>query len=315
MAKPFKFRYVNEITGTFVLLVVLALIAGIIMAAHAQRWFEPVYRVELKFPPEGSLGLQKGSEVQILGATVGVVDEISVEDDGSMTGIITIRGNFYRFVREDSQAIAKKKFGIAGDAYVDITKGTNAPLPKSDAVMTIIKDTELMETVQEIVDQVRESVVPMLEKAQKAVEEYTKVAESLHDPKGNLQQLLANINELTEGLKKGEGTVGQILRDPEMAKQISEMTQKLNQALDDVKKILADVQQTTQQLPAMAETVGGEVKDLPGIVLQTQETMRETTRLIDAIQKHWLIRKYVDQTEPTTRIPPSHVEPIQGGNP
>ncbi|HBA82993.1 MAG TPA: hypothetical protein DCZ95_02760 [Verrucomicrobia bacterium] len=315
MAKPFKFRYVNEITGTFVLLVVFALVVGVIVAGHAQRWFEPVYRVNLVFPQEGSLGLQIGSEVQILGATVGSVEEIAVEDNGTMTGVITIRGSFFRFAREDSTAIAKKKFGIAGDAYVDITKGTNAPLPKSDATMTVTKDTELMETIQQVVDQLREAVLPTIEQARKAVEEYTKVAVSLHDPQGNLQQLLAHINQLAEGLQKGEGTVGQILRDPEMARQIQDMTKKLNQSLDDVQKILKDVQDTTKQLPAMAETVGGEVSDLPGIVLQTQETMRETTRLIDAIQKHWLIKKYVDQTDPTTRIPPSHVEPLSGGAP
>ena len=34
--KPFKFRYVNEITGVFVLLIVALLVAGIILAGRAQ---------------------------------------------------------------------------------------------------------------------------------------------------------------------------------------------------------------------------------------------------------------------------------------
>ena len=73
MNKPFKFRYVNEIVGVFVLVVVAALIVGIILAGRAQEWFVPVHHLVLDFPEEGSLGLQKGAEVQILGTPVGVV--------------------------------------------------------------------------------------------------------------------------------------------------------------------------------------------------------------------------------------------------
>ncbi len=313
MAKPFKFRYVNEIAGSFVLLVVLALIAGVIVAGHAQHWFEPVYHVKLLFPEEGSFGLQIGAEVEILGTRVGSVQDISVEDNGAMTADISIRGKFMRFVRMDSKAIAKKKFGVAGDSYIEITKGRGLELSKTGGELMCVKDTELMETIQNVVDQVREAVIPTIEQAHKAVEEYTKVAESLHQPEGNLQQLLANLNTLADGLQKGEGTVGQILRDPAMANEIRAITDKINTTLAEVQKILLDVQKTTRQLPAMAETVGGEVQDLPGIVLQTQETMRETTRLIDGLQRHWLIRKYVDQVDPTTRIPPSQAVP--GGAP
>ena len=38
MTKPFKFRYVNEIAGAFVLVVILALLGGVLVAARAQRW-------------------------------------------------------------------------------------------------------------------------------------------------------------------------------------------------------------------------------------------------------------------------------------
>jgi len=44
--------------------------------------------------------------------------------------------------------------------------------------------------------------------------------------------------------------------------------------------------------------VATEVKDLPGLVLQTQVSMRELERLIEAMQRHWLLRKYVNQTNP-----------------
>ena len=81
MAKPFKFRYVNEIVGTFVLLIVVVLIVTVLLAGHAQEWFTPEYRYRLNFPEEGSLGIQAGSPVEILGTTVGKVRRVLVRDD------------------------------------------------------------------------------------------------------------------------------------------------------------------------------------------------------------------------------------------
>jgi phospholipid/cholesterol/gamma-HCH transport system substrate-binding protein len=311
MAKPFKFRHVNEIAGSFVLLVLVAVIAGVIIAGHAQRWFESVHQVNLQFPPEGSFGLKKGSEVQILGVVVGAVDEIDVQDDGSMSGEISIRGDFIRFVRTDSRAIARKKFAVAGDAYVEITKGVGDPLP-DDSVLLCEKDTEITETIEQMVQQVRETTVPAIEQVRLALEEYTKLAADLRDPQGNLQQLLARLNTIAEGLEKGEGPAGRILRDEKLAKELDEITAKISESIAEVQRILADVKQATAQLPAIAEAAGGEAQDVPGLILQTQETLRETEKLVKGVQKHWLLRKYVDQSEPSARVPLSAVGPAGG---
>jgi hypothetical protein len=63
------------------------------------------------------------------------------------------------------------------------------------------------------------------------------------------------------------------------------------------------VKATTAQIPPMATKVGREVDDLPGTVVQTQETIREAERLIEGIQQHWIIRKYVPQPQVPAMIP------------
>jgi len=80
VSKPFKFRYVNELTGVFVIVIVALLVVGVLFAGRAQRWFEPVYELRIVFPPEGTFGLQKGAEINILGTPVGTVDRIEVTE-------------------------------------------------------------------------------------------------------------------------------------------------------------------------------------------------------------------------------------------
>ncbi|MBU1694505.1 MAG: MCE family protein [Verrucomicrobia bacterium] len=299
MAKPFKFRYVNEITGGFVLLALVLVIVGIILAGNAQRWFEPVHRLTVTFPPEGSFDLQKGAEVRILGALVGSVEAIMVDEAGGMTGEITIRGNFIRFVRTDSKAIAKKKFGVAGDAFVEITKGSGPVLPEG-GMLACVQDTQIVEMIEEVIRQIREVTVPAIEQVQKAVEEYTKVAEELHRPDGNLQQLLSHLNAIAEGLEKGEGTAGQLLRDPALANELRQITGKIDATLEQVQQILENVEQ-------VSETIRDESGDIPGLVLQGRETLRESEILIEGLQRHWLLRGSMEHDEPTARIPASAV--------
>jgi hypothetical protein len=54
--------------------------------------------------------------------------------------------------------------------------------------------------------------------------------------------------------------------------------------------------------------MANEAKDLPGLVQQTQTSMREVERLVEALQRHWLIRKYVNKTNPPPLRPLPGVE-------
>ena len=139
MAKKFKFRYVNEIVGGFVLLVVLLLLAGVLVAGHAQHWFEGTSVINLKLPQEegfgeGFMGLQKGAEIILLGTPVGSVQDLLVDDEtGAISGTIRIRGAFMRHVKTDMVAWVKKKMVVTGDAYIELTRGTGAELPRRAA--------------------------------------------------------------------------------------------------------------------------------------------------------------------------------------
>lgn len=65
-------------------------------------------------------------------------------------------------------------------------------------------------------------------------------------------------------------------------------------------------------LPEITGKLGGEARDLPGTVLQAQKTMYEMELLVEALQRHWLVRKYVEPPTTAPRIAPGRLE---GGRP
>lgn len=310
---PFKFRYVNEIVGAFVLLAFALAAVGIFAMARSQRWLEQEFDIRVTFPPEGTLGVQRGAKVVILGAQAGRVDSMSVRDD-AIQATLRIREDYIRFVHADSVAVVKKEYGVAGDAFIDITLGSGTPLSRENAEIPIVKDTELLEIVQTVVEEVQSAIVPILKEVEATLTEYRGLAADFRSPTNDLNRLLVNLNGIAEGLRQGEGSVGRLLRDPAIAdealkasQQVNELLKGLEASIEEVNAILKSVRQTTDTLPEVAETVRGELRDVPGVVLQTRATLAETEKLLAGLQRHWLLRGAMEGGDTLQLIGPGAV--------
>lgn len=309
--KPFRFRYANEIAGLFVVLALALIVVGVVLVGRARQWFEPSYRIRITFPEEGTYGLQQGSMIVLLGTSIGAVERIYVDAEGAMHAVLRVRGQFLRFIRTDSVAVVKRKFGIAGDAFIEITPGVRDTLPPDDAVLPVRKDTEITELLQQIMQQVQAAVVPTIEETQRLLAEYRGLAADLRDRNGELQRSMAAVRSILEGVERGEGSVGRILRDPAFAEEIGailarvrQMTDQLHASLQKLDAILEDVRRASGALPETADTVRAELRDVPGLVLQTQATLREAEQLLAGLQEHWLLRAYMNRPSPIQMLPP-----------
>jgi phospholipid/cholesterol/gamma-HCH transport system substrate-binding protein len=320
MKQHFKFEHVNEITGVFVLLVVLVLIGAIVWMAYSQSWFRRTAPLEIVLPPEGAAGIQEGSDVYFLGTYVGKVTDVLVTPDGRMIAETRVRSDFFRFLRAGSFAGVKRKLGLAGDAYFDITRGTGPPLPWRGAS---IPCKSLPPTIETAIDEIRRAVLPVLEKVNAGVETWTALGRKLStgaeawtvlgahldESRTRLDQLFARLDTLVAGVEQGQGTAGKLLTDPTVANDVKSVLDKGNASMDQVQGILKDAQSASAHLATLSETLAREAKELPGLVAQAQQTLYELERLIQGIERVWPIRSHVEQRPSDTRISPSEVVP------
>ena len=303
MEERFKFRRVNEITGTFVLIVVAVLIATVLWAGHSQRWFKSRVTLRIVLPEAGAAGIRQGSEVYFLGTLVGTVSDIVVDETGRMEAEANIRRDFFRFVRADSSAVVKKKFGVAGDSFFEITRGQGQPLPEKNA--SIVCNEQFQSALESAIEEIRREALLALKKTGTGLDTWITLGTNLMTTRERLDQLVGRVDNITADVQAGKGTVGKLLTDPATADELKTLLVKANHSMDELQVTLNNLQQASTNLPAISDAIGLEAKDLPGLVLQTQTSMRELERLVEAMQRTWLLRKYVNQTNP----PPSHPLP------
>jgi phospholipid/cholesterol/gamma-HCH transport system substrate-binding protein len=312
MAERFKLRHVHALTGTFVLLVVGGLIAAVVWTGHTQRWFKGRVTLWIRLPEAGAAGIRQGSEVYFLGTLVGTVSDVTVDPAGRMKADVNIRRDFFRFMRADSSAVVKKKFGVAGDAFFEITRGRGPPLPERNASISCHPPPpSAMETA---IEEIRLQALAVLKKTGTGLDTWTTLGSNLLTTQRGLEQLIARVDNLAADLQQGKGTAGKLLTDAAVADELHTMLVQANHSLKELQGTLNNLRQASgnlqaasTNLPALSNALGNEAKDLPGLVLQTQVSMRELERLIEAMQRTWLLRKHVNWTNPPPlrALPPS----------
>ena len=292
------------------LIVVAVLIAAVVWTGRSQRWFKGRVKLRIILPEAGAAGIRQGSEVYFLGTLVGSVSSVEVDEKGRMEAEANIRRDFFRFVRADSSAVVKKKFGVAGDSFFEITRGEGQPLPAKNA--SIVCKEQFQSALEAAVEEIRAEAMLVLKKLNAGLDTWTTLGANLITTRGRLDQLVGRVDSMATDLQQGKGTVGKLITDTTLADEAQKLLAGANEAMSELQAVVTNVnvavknvQDGTARLPEITGAVADEAKDLPGLVLQTKASMAELERLIEAMQRHWLLRKYVNHTNP----PPLHPLP------
>jgi len=315
MEQRFKFPHVHAITGTFVLMVLAVIVIALVFAGRSQRWFIGNVTLRIVLPEDGAAGIRQGSDVYFLGTLVGSVSDVRVDPTAHMVAHAHIRSDFFVFVRADSTAIIKKKFGVAGDSFFEISRGQGAPLTEKNA--SIICKEQLQSALEAAVDEIRRETLLVLKKTTAGLDTWTTLGSNLITSREMLDQILVRADGIAAGVQEGKGTIGKLLNDSSTADGLQTLVSNANHSVDELQVTLKNlasasdnIQQASTNLPSISAVLDQDAKQIPALILQTQTSMVELQRVIEAMQRHWLLRKYVNQTNPASlRLIPPGEEP------
>lgn len=298
----------DEIVGAVVLACVGVFVAVLINAGLLKDWFQPSFTLRIILPDEGVSGLAPGAEVQVLGTRAGEVRRIVIDPNQRMHAIARVEDQMRPFIRRDSEVSIRRQFGVAGAAYIDISRGTGPQLDWSYAVIAAQSERAATDTIGQMVDEVRAKIIPLMDDVQKAVLAFTAVAQRAVDPGGPLEQTLASAASIARKVESGEGVAGRLIANDKMADDLGatllsvrEMAGQLERTSKDPRigqiiiktdSILTSLQATTRNLaattPQITQNVAATTDALPTTLLQAQLAARELELLLGQLRHHWL---------------------------
>lgn len=180
----FKFRL-----GLFIIVGIILFILGIFIIGKQKNLFNPVFSLRSNF--QNVSGLQVGNTIRFSGINVGTVDDIQIVNDSTVKVKMLIKKDVQKFIKVDSRASIGSE-GIIGDKVVVISQGNG-----SDKIVQnnqVILSNEPIET-----DAIMRSLQVTADNAAVASDD--------------IAGIVAKINN-------GEGTLGRLIQDKEMADNI-----------------------------------------------------------------------------------------------
>ncbi len=307
------------------LVVALAIAAAaVLQGALLEDLLQPQRRLRVLLPEAGVAGLAPGAAVEVLGTPAGTVREIVIEPDQSLHARVDIDERMTPFIRRDSRVTIRRQFGIAGAAFLEISRGAGAPLDWDFAVLSAETERAPTDDVGELIDELRSRVFPVIEETERTMVALAALAESLNDPGHPLQRSLADVAALTGAVAGGEGAVGRLLTDDAAAREAEAILTAARARLEelapliaslaatgesasglagslaapdrgvpallgDARGAIAEARQAVPGLVALSENARGASEDLPLMLTQVQVTLQELESLLVVLRGNWLI--------------------------
>lgn len=191
--------------GALVLVALAILTVAVFQLGEAANLFEKRYTL-VTFLPNAN-GLREGGSVTVAGQLAGIVkriDFLPVDADTGRNLKVTLEINqeLQPQIREDSRARVRT-LGLLGDKVIDVSVGTPrfSALPQGDTILS----TESLDYEQVLVQ------------ASGAVDD--------------LVQLTHDLRQITGGIVRGDGTMGQLLTNRTLYDQLNETMGQLNALL------------------------------------------------------------------------------------
>lgn len=258
-------RYASEIVGTLVLVALIVFVLALFVGGRIDEWLNPGLSVRIIMPSDGLYGLSEGASAEILGSKAGQVRRIVIQPDESIYADVRINDSMADFVRRDSKVVIKKRFGVAGDSFLAITRGRGQPLDEEYAVLEARIDRAATESAGELLAQIKEKALPVIDDAASTINALAALTDGLQDPEGNLQQTLANLNAVTGRLARGEGAVGRLLVEDALIRELETLVAGLNHTLGGMGPVLDELQVTVRNIAVMSEAISAQSQAIPEV--------------------------------------------------
>jgi len=280
-----RFRYVNEAVGIIFLVTVLLFVAAVLGSGQFRNWLNPGKSLKVIMPAEGLFGLSVGASVEILGTDAGKVMNIVIDPDQKIYAEVQIKKGMDAFVRRDSRAVILKRFGVAGASYLEITKGIGEPLDWEYAVITAEADRAPTATLTALIDELQKRIIPVIDDLHVAIRDFSAVAKDLQDPDGGLKKMLTNMNDITGSIARGEGTIGRLIVQKQMADTIEGLLVRLDQTVQQFDPILLSLGATSENVNKLTARLNTQAEDLPELSRDVQDALGSLNRILADVRE------------------------------
>ncbi|NTV53390.1 MAG: MCE family protein [Candidatus Firestonebacteria bacterium] len=243
--------------GTLIAVAIAVTLLALIFPTKGVNFFSPKIKLTAFFPKVG--GLRPSSPVLFSGVEVGSVSSVEFvpgSNPARLQVVLTVERKIQQYLRRDSRAVIQS-MGLLGDMYIEVTSGSpGETMVENNAVITGVPPEDT-----------KGELAAIMAEAKGLLANLNRVSEDIASGKGSLgllvkdpalyrelQSAVTQIRTMLAAVNEGEGTAGKLLNDPELYDEMVASVKEIHAVVNDLKEAERTIisQQTKD---AITETV------------------------------------------------------------
>jgi phospholipid/cholesterol/gamma-HCH transport system substrate-binding protein len=250
--------------GIFVIVGTTLLITALYIIGSKQNLFGSTFKISAQFNDVN--GLMKGNNVRFAGINVGTVESVNIITDTSVNVIMIIENNAQQYIKKNALASVGTD-GLMGNKLVNINSvNAESPIIEENDVLQSLKPIEMDQMVRTL-DVTNENIKVISTNLRNITDKInsknslwnllmdTIVAENIKTAVVNIKlmsnqglYITGDLKGITDGIKKGKGTIGALVTDTIISSSIKQTVVKLQRISDSAAIVTGDISHIIRKL-------------------------------------------------------------------
>jgi len=303
-----RLRYADEWVGLLVISCVVLFVAAIAEAGILRSWLSPPGRLHLELPANDLAGITVGDDVQIMGIHAGTIRKVQFVGTKHMYAVAEIERQMEPLIRQDSHAVIRRQFVVAGATYIDLSRGAGPELDWQFAELPATVEPNPADQITATISDVRRELIPTMR---------------------NANDVTAQLDGMMKDIRAGHGTIGGLMSNDEILQRAQAVLTSLNETLARVQPLegkvsgvldqahgtMGNLQSASSDLKAqmpkirsVADHVNNSTSELPALITQAQTAAASLEKLTNQMRSLWILGGG-GQKAPSHRLPAGAISP------
>jgi phospholipid/cholesterol/gamma-HCH transport system substrate-binding protein len=271
------FTHKEQLAGGFLLVLIIFTVVTLLVIAQGKGWFHPQNTYLIKF--RQGYNLHQGSLVKMFNAEVGKVAMLGITQTSGQPQVeVTLKVNeeYANLIRQDSVAEVVSPT-LIGSEYVEISPGTSG-YPKIEPYGTI-PSRERKSVTEHLAELASEENIL---KVKTMLAHLAQFSEDLKNDEKILQAALKHIDVVFLDLAEGKGTLGMLVRQKDLYNRMNQAIDHMDKFLVEAKILMVDFKPTAGNLGVFTQSINQEIEPLKAIVANIKAGSEELPDLMEA---------------------------------
>jgi phospholipid/cholesterol/gamma-HCH transport system substrate-binding protein len=308
-----QIEFREKMVGLLIVITIGLSLGILVFIGRGQHWFKEKVTYYINF--DEGYNLKPGSQVKLFNTWIGFVENVELTDDNRVKMTIKVFEDNAGKIRADSIATVDSPT-IIGSEFIAVTPGSpeKPAIPKEGVIPSKAKKN-IGEYLKEF------EVQKKIEDFGQLISDLKIVMERVKDRDGPLFSILYDIKEVTNKMKKGEGSLGRLVMEEDLYRELMIAINELREVTASIKELSGHMVNGVRSLPDTMETINDTVHKLdhvmsqlkpameraPAMQRQLEDALIEANHILESLKKNFLIRHNL----PPEPVPKVHVPEVR----